>query len=749
MTLHLTLQISIIILVCTYCNTSWDTVSSRTKSYDIVYKDASEGEHTVANDNSSLGTYLIRTTKDGGNIANRATLKSNGEVVDTSVETKKFTYAFNLVRALFESKTASSITANNGISTDVTGVLKMTYGNVPAGTTNIDEKRNPNAFVGGTLVESLKWTGTYEDTTEHDASGKYRLAKPKDAFKHTCYTTDANGNQVQHDLNVQFLCKKWSESIKPFKLNKIPMENAKIIVTEKAHKYQTAEMATGKNENQDGIIPSVSSMNGVDANYDSVLDDDTRYAYLEKHNITGDNIDIYFYPEVKMMMYGMVSGVDEISDDSSVYKKALYTMGEQRRTVQSSSLYLYRISSRKTAEGVGQKLSGKIYSDDMTTNSAGKGDSPVIYAGGNVSLKVDGANMNLNLYGYAVDLVNKSKDGSGFKINDSETLTYKSIVDDESDIYANWGNAPESVAEANRSTQKLFTDYKAWVSNMADSNKYGADVTLQVTDTTKADGKKEYNNFSTTIGKVVTESGTVVGEASKEEGVYPIAVYNGKVVTSRDSAEERALSKGYWSLVAQVQKDYNCDEDRAIKVLEDSGMFDAIYRAIESSTSEFNKSGKADAGVSDDTALLGSGNNWYDEVVKTFCIRRYVTETLHFDGTVLSDKIDYDAAPKDNSVSRGINDKQLAYNKSNAKWYISFYFKGNPNDGVVGSLTEESKKMYHSVGDYEPKFYNPAETSSSDSFGKAKNTFTVLTKKLHIDGADFIIPSSATSDESN
>ena len=661
---------------------------------------------------------------------------------------------------MFEDKTASSLTANNGINSDVTGVLKMSYGNVPSNVTEINKKRDANAFVGNTLKETLKWTGTYTDTTEYNGNGKWRLANI-DTFTHTCY--DGSGNRHDTLVKNKYTGDDWSDSIKPFKLNKIPMENAKIVVTEKAKKYQTENIATGKNENQDGIIRTtgVSGMDAKDINEDSILDNDTRYAYLEKHDITGDNIEISFYPEVKMMMYGLASGHNSVSSSESVYKKALYTMGEKKRTAQSSSLYLYRISSKKTVDGVGQKLTGKIYSDDMTTNSAGtgNGNTPVIYAGGNVSLKVDGANMNLNLYGYSVDLVNKAKDGTGFKINDTDTLTYKSVVDDESDIYAIWGNEETPAGGANiRTSNKLFNDYKAWVANMSNLDNYGADVTLKVADTTKEDGVKEYNNFSTTIGKLIPETGTLgdTGNwASKEDGVYPIAVYNGKVFSAKDTAEEQALSKGYWNLVAQVQKDYNCDEETAIKVLDESGMFDAIYKAIESSTSEFNKSGKAvsvsgEEATNQNTAMLGDGKNWYDEVVKTFCIRRYVTETLHFEGTILSDKIDYDAAPKDNSTSSGLNDKQTKYNKANAKWYVSFYLKGNPNQGSVESPIAETKKMYHTVGaDYNPVFYNPSDTNSAVSFENAKNSFTVLTEKLHVDGADFIIPSSATTDESN
>lgn len=747
---------------CSICGASWNVLSSATKSYNVNYKDNSSdssNKYVIAYDDSNLGNYLIKTTLNGGNIDNRSTLKSSGENVNTSSTTKKFTYAFNLVRKLFEDKTASSLTANNGISSDVTGVLKMSYGNVPSNVTEIDKKRDANAFVGNTLTETLKWTGTYVDTTEYNANGKWRLADV-DTFTHTCYTTAADGTLIQHDLTVsnRYTSSDWSEGIKPFKLNRVPMETAKIIVTEKAKKYQTDDIATGKNENPDGIITSVSGMKATDIDgFESVLDNDTRYAYLEKHDVTGDNIDIHFYPEVKMMMYGLANGHTSVSSSESIYKKALYTMGDKKRTAQSSSLYLYRISSKKTAEGVGQKLTGKVYSDDMTTNSAGtgNGNTPVIYAGGNVSLKVDGANMNLNLYGYSVDLVNKAKDGTGFKINATDTATYKSIVDDESDIYANWGNEQTPVDGTTiRTSDKLFNDYKNWVANMSDSNNYGADVTLKVTDTTKADGIKEYNNFSTTIGKIVTESGTKISDSSKEEGVYPIAVYNGKVVTARETAEEQALSRGYWNLIAQVQKDYNCDETTAIKVIEDSGMLNAIYNAIESSTSAFNKSGKAvsvsgEEATNQNTAMLGNGTNWYDEVVKTFCIRRYVTETLHFDGTVLSDKIDYDAAPKDNSVSNGLNDKQNSYNKANSKWYISYYFKNNPNSKIGELANPETKWMYHNVNTYVPVFYNPADANSSQAFINAKNSFTVLTEKLHIDGADFVIPSSATTDESN
>ena len=45
-------------------------------------------------------------------------------------------------------------------------------------------------------------------------------------------------------------------------------------------------------------------------------------------------------------------------------------------------------------------------------------------------------------------------------------------------------------------------------------------------------------------------------------------------------------------------------------------------------------------------------------------------------------------------------------------------------------------------------FYNPSDTSGA-SWNNAKAGCTVLTDKLHVDGADFIVPSATTNDESN
>lgn len=739
-----------------HCNIAWSPcLISSTKSYDVRYFDKSNdssNKYTIKLDNDLQNTYLIATAMDTAyyNIHYRSILKSQGGNYNSSEQPKrKFTYAFNLVRSLFEDKRASSFYPAsdtmyaNGNTGVVAGELKMQYSNVPPTTVkNATKVRDSQALVGSKLTETIKWTGVYTHMYDNNSDGDMKLASHNNC---NC------GTAIRHVTNSDWI----DDSIKPFKLGNLPMKQAKIIVTEYAKKYQTANIeltAGGTNKNADGILKGsdannpVSSMKAVDINDDSILDDNTRYAYVEKHNVTGDNITLSFYPEVKMMLYSFTNPQEKIiRNSSSVFRQACYVMGERKRNVQSSSLYLYRVSNAKSAEGVSQKLKGTVYSDDMSTGTAGNGNgnTPVIYAGGNVSMKVDGANLNLNLYGYSVDLINKDKDAT-MKINATEAITYNSIVADNSDVYSTWGNGTGTAPT--ESTQLLFTDYKNWVRKMTDSKNYGADVTLKVgTGATQ----KTYNNFNTTVGKIKYDETT----QTKEEGVYPLTIMNGKVFTARQTAHDQSLSRGYWSLVAQIQKDYNCTEAVAVKLLEESKMFDSIYTAIESSVSEFNKSGKIPAltNGTNITNELGNDKNWYDEVVRTFCVRRYVTDTLHIDGTMLSDKIDFDAAPVDNSVSSGVNDRQNAWNTANAKWYVSFYFIGEPNAlTATGAQIPAEKRMYGNgtIGSGISVFYNPSDTSGA-SWNNAKAGCTVLTDKLHVDGADFIVPSATTNDESN
>ena len=172
----------------------------------------------------------------------------------------------------------------------------------------------------------------------------------------------------------------------------------------------------------------------------------------------------------------------------------------------------------------------------------------------------------------------------------------------------------------------LFEQYVEWATSVK-KNLY-ADVTLKV------EGKKdtkEFNNFNVSMSSLVSKD-----EQSKhsETSQYPIYIRRGEIDTS---------GIGYQALLKQIASDYQCSEEEAKKLSEESNMYQTILKGIEDIKDDFNKSQNVNTDDNGAHAVRSENtdDNWYDEEVKVFLIRRYESQPVEFKNIVLTDKIDY------------------------------------------------------------------------------------------------------------
>ena len=388
-------------------------------------------------------------------------------------------------------------------------------------------------------------------------------------------------------------------------------------------------------------------------------------------------------------------------------------MAEEVRKVQPKSMYLMRLDVPEEKELV----TGNVYSETMGTGSNAKklkGGSrdknlPVIYGGSDVTMNIKEVKPQLKMFGYALDMVNYSKDKNGFKISEDTVLPYTSIVNDTSmenrDPYTAWGNSS--------SADVLFEQYVEWATSVK-KNLY-ADVTLKV------EGKKdtkEFNNFNVSMSSLVSKD-----EQSKhsETSQYPIYIRRGEIDTS---------GIGYQALLKQIASDYQCSEEEAKKLFEESNMYQTILKGIEDIKDDFNKSQNVNTDDNGAHAVRSENtdDNWYDEEVKVFLIRRYESQPVEFKNIVLTDKIDYNLAPdstagRDNKTTA----QQKRYDSNEGKWYLTLYFKNDRKDTTNLYLSENDR--------YAP---DKGVVDTKENYFKGGS---VLINNLYIDGADFKIPS--------
>lgn len=573
------------------------------KDFCVIINDKSSGT-SVSKDNSLSKTKLFLYNTSLGAWANRSKIVSGFEIDTSDGVTYVPDYAFNLVRSLVNKdvRTVSTIRKQSIGKDYAVEVLGLDYDNKPKGVVRVSPLRS-----------SFATLGTIQDTLLFDA--KYKVTNTKDRYildtdSHSCY--DNNGTDTPYDDTWGY--ETWNDikleknALSAFKVNGGSQPTYKAILNSLAYKYSTDKNEVGECDEETGVSSFIPA---EENDKKPVLNKSYSLGVVKTH----DDIELKFYPEVPMKAYEY-SGAS-ISSEKAVQEKVVYTMGEELRKAQSSSLYILNVKRGKSNADV----PGKLFSDSLVTgNNALGADLPVIPGGGDVNLVSD-CNFTMNFFGYSVDVINASKDSGGLNLRTSK-VPYKDIIFDGSNVHSSWGNSD--------TTSKLFDEYEKWVEFMTDVDTYQIDIELRAGD------KLVYNNFSTTFGSFTKYE-------NKEEGVFPIEVREGRIIRS---------TKGYKALIESIAKDYDCEYDEAEKVFNESGLLTQIINAIESTESDYN-------GSTGNIKDLGTTEHWYDEEVRTIVIRRYCTTPVMLNGMSLSDKIDFNAA--------GTKFKD-------ASWYFTLYF---------------------------------------------------------------------------
>ena len=623
-------------------------------------------------------------------------------------------YAFNLTRGgLKDKRTISGLSEDSykDVIDYAIDSLDMEYGNKPntvevGGTTIRDSWAKYCNRVGDTIKFKSKWVNGGESPVEaYTTSHAYTTGSGTNIKINTCYYANTRAT----DSRPIYL-----------RLLSLPLYEVRNSITEKIFKYRTDTIGTGINKwdtnLSDGkklggstlpLDENIKPVSGVNATIPkSDMKENERYRFIV---IAKSNKTLSYYPEVGMRAY--ITSGDTLTA-GGIYAKTILTMGEKIRKTDPSSMYILRVTQPNT----GDQVKGSIYSDTTATGSNAddlskkNGNKPVVYGGSDITLKAEGK-FNINMYGYSLDLINKDYDASMKYTNASGDTAYEQytkVVNNNSDVYSDWGN------DSTNSKVELFKQYKDWTESV--KNSLTADVTLKVTG--DAGYKKLYNDFSTSLGKLQ-------GGTSSEDGVYSIQIRLGKIDTTTDQ---------YKGLIKQIAKDYNCNEAKAGEIFEKSDIYKTIIRSIEDVNDDFNEAQKV-TDTNNRVRTDESDKAWYDEEVKTFVIRRYKTTGVTTPNIVLNDKIDYGMAPdstkgKDSTY----NAQQSEYKSHTGQWYLTLYFKDNHSSKSDTNLYLSEQSLFNP---------NKSRVSTSENYYKGGN---VLINELYIAGADFLIPSATTSD---
>lgn len=677
------------------------------KDYETTYKLDTSG--TEIDYDASMKKYYYpasaSTTFNGTDSIYKYPVTVNTKTYDGA---RNIDYAFNFIRsATGDVRSISGITyARYTDIGDSSDILKMkdAFGVVPSTvkTTAVGKSK-----VSGTLSEVFKFSSIFKRTgTEHGFKNGASAVHGGWANYHTYGTPQEVKDNVTGEVTkVPNVCRATYYLNEPVAnintgliFNISSGNKFTYTLTGIAYKYQTAELAEGKNsllgdKDVHGVATSANKPTGAtkkDTN-------EYRYATVNRNS----NVSLSFYPENYM-----VCKIGGTVFDTSAYKYVT-VMSEVKRKAQSSSLYLVKVNTDIADDST---ITGSTYSDTMQGGTSSLGNNKVsIPAGSDVTVLADPTNVKIDLFGYALDLIDGSKD-SAMKTGSHSSLSYGSVVKSGTNVASVWGNAGDHA-------DKLKLNFTTWADNVMKVENFGADFVLDVNNNTKG------ANFSATIGKVNHTSGAV------EDGVYNISVMNGKVLESdvMEGDKVKVSSGAYKQLITQLAADYDCSYDEANALFKDSKIYTAILSAIESSTSSFNTSGKTSGVAESWTSTLGNGTNWYDERVRTFVIRRYTNLGNTLSDITATDKLDYSLAPTGDASGKENASAGTTYD---AKWSLNLFFNS--------AKKSDLDKLIFENGTY----FDPS--TNTDVTG-ANNAYTVLINKTPVKNADFLIPASSTS----
>lgn len=666
------------------------------KDYETTYKLSKSG--TEVTYDASLNKYYYpasaSTTFNGTDSIYKYPVTINTK---TYRGARNIDYAFNFIRsATGDARSISGITYSNyneiGDTSDILKI-KGSFGVVPTTvkTTDVGKRK-----ISGTISESFTFSSIFNRT---DSENGYKDGASAVHGGWANYHTYGTPKEVKDDVTGE-ITKVPNVCRATYYLNEpVASKNTGLVfnvstshkftytLTGIAYKYQTAELSEGKNS-----LLSSSDVKGVATNANkptgATKKDTNEYRYATVNR--NSNVSLNFYPENYM-----VCKIGGTVFDTAPYQYVT-VMSEVKRKAQSSSLYLVKVNTDVADDST---ITGSTYSDTMQGGTSSLGNNKVsIPAGSDVTVLADPTNVKIDLFGYALDIIDGSKD-STMKTGSHSSLSYGSVVKSGANVANAWGNASDHA-------DKLKSNFTIWADNVMKVENFGADFVLDVNNNTKG------TNFSATVGKVNHTSGAV------EDGVYNIVVENGAIVES---------ARAYQNMITQIAADYDCSYDEANALFKDSQIYTSILNAIESSTSSFNTSGKATGVAESWTSTLGNGNNWYDEKVRTFVIRRYTNLGNTLSDITATDKLDYSLAPTGNDSGKENASAGTTYD---AKWSLNIFFNS--------AKKSDLDKLIFENGTY----FDPS--TNTDVTG-ANNAYTVLINKTPVKNADFLIPASSTS----
>ena len=619
----------------------------------------------IIDKNSKLGANKNILRNDG--IFNNKTryftteADAHNKIVKSNISKFTFSLAVNLTRSSFGDKRVVSTMSKQTIDRSFAyNNLGLGYGVKPStDVVSAKKKRTSKSLIPTTRTDNFHWnTAFYFD--EFNVHGIYTNKRniyngvydvcPSHPHSKVIWTT-VGKKKVPQTITWKTYCPEtYYQLVEMSNQGALASGESKVryTITEKAYKYDSAEIETV--ENEAGVVQDSLQASDSGLHYNkSVIINPYKIALVTTSDKT-----LGFYPEITMRAYttkGDTIYSSDIERDnmltssySGVLPHNVVVMGEYRRTLKPSSMRFIKVNA-----GRGIVLEGKTGSDATAVGSNASniaGNLPVIYAGGNISLSIK-SNLSLSMYSYSLDLIEPSDNN----LNGTST-PYTSVVADGTNVKSAWGNTGF----------KPLKEFNDWIKDTLD--KLAVDTTLTVNG---SGVNRVFKNFATSLGSLDSSS-------AEADGVFNIQIKQGKIVQNN----------GYKALLAQIKSDYGLTTvSQAEKLFKESDIYQTIADAVEDSNDAFNKSSKSNA-------IDGSRKHWYDEEVRTFVIRRYKKEGIKIGNVLVNDKLDYGSAPTGDPYVTGNN----SYKKATARWYMTLYFKDLP-EGFGG---EEVYEPYRPAG---------------------------------------------------
>lgn len=698
-------------LSCVYCDEDGNEIGpdSHKKNWVIEYYDAAGGNE-FGLDNAMIDRYYPKGTGNWGSSVRSKLTRPWQESMNTEFmpeNTHVVDYAFNLVRNNSDFGDARSI---SGISyksyVTATGDsdnmlrIKSQFGVVPAVVKKAAPARNSNAVLK-TYTETFDIKSRYQLTAS--ATGNHVKTNP---HSHKWYCGGCRGNSEDGYWCPGHLCSYTWESLIPSTCMGFRGQRAGLVntisyqFTNSAFKYTTKnDLGKGKND----FLGTATSKPLTAGRRNSTAGSITPSNFYRYTTVRYSGVDLLFHPENYMVF--KIGGTDFATINTQNYKAA-YVMSEVKRTSQGSGMYFFRLNADITS------VPGTVYSDSMQggTGMMGLGGDLVsIPAGSDVTIAADPTGVAIDLYGYALDIVQTEDDGKIGAVGSGRP--YNTVVADGEDAYSKWGND---------SRAKIKEHFEKWCADMLEVENYAADFQLFVGNS-PASGDLKSENFSATIGSVEKGAGVA------EEGIYQLVVEKGVLVESKGD---------YNALISQISTDYGCSTAEAKQMFKESAIYTAIINGMETCKNPKNKSGDVFQGLNYTPDILASWNgvlggddNWYDETSRTFVIRRFTNLGNKLCDVIATDKIDYQLAPEGNDrFGEGVNGGV----SFEGWWKLNIFFDQNRDSEVNDLLLGSSH------------YYDPQNGSAG--FNPANNAYSVLFNSIPVADANFKIPASSTQD---